>query len=164
MKKSKLVVLFASLLLLCSFNFIACSDDNDADGSEVIVSYTDLPMNAQTFMETYFGGNGNVKKIEKETYSNMVFFDVETKDGFEIMFNSDGEWQEIDAPDGSTVPSEVIPEQIMQTLNQQYQGYGVVEINKTGQNYNVELSNNQGGSSIILTFNQSGEIISSNTD
>lgn len=156
MKKYLYSILAATLSVMM---LPACSDD-DTNEVETVVTYESLPQIAQKFLSDYFGGKQNVSKIEQETDNDVMVYDVDLKDGFEIVFNSEGYWQEIDAPMNSSVPMEVIPEQIAQTLNQQYPDYGVSEINTAGQNYHVELSNNQGGVSIELMLNQSGEIIS----
>lgn len=158
MKKTYLKLIASLLLLLGTTAFVACSNDDDIDETETVIGFNELPMAAQTFLNTHFKGI-DAYKIEKVTQVNVVLYDVELVNGFGIVFNSSGEWQEVDAPDGQTVPMAIIPEPIQATLNEQYPGYGVVEINTTGQNYHVELSNNQGGSSIDLIFNQSGEII-----
>lgn len=157
MKKTYLRLFGALILLLgLTTTFVSCSSDDD--NMETIVKVKDLPEEAQTFLNTYFKGI-EVQSVEKIMNGNVAVYEVNLSNGFEIVFNSEGEWQEVDAPDNLSVPMEIIPEQIRATLNEQYPGYGVSEINTSGQNYVVELSNNQGGPSINLVFNQAGEIV-----
>ena len=156
MKKSFIITL--SLMIL-GLGFYSCSD-KDENEVENLISYSELPEEAQKFLSTYFRGEENVLKVEENIENSGTLYEVNTKDGFEIVFNARGYWQEIDAPSGKTIPVSVLPEPIRQTLSYQYHGYGVVEVNTTGENYHLVLSNNQGGDSLDLTFNQSGEIVS----
>lgn len=156
MKKIWVKYLLVSFALVTSIAFISCSDNTDE--VETVITVKDLPVNAQTFLNTYFKGI-EVTKVEKQTIDEVEVYEVELENGYDIVFNSMGEWQQIEAPDNMTVPTDIIPEPIYQTLNEQYHGYGVIEINTQGQYYHVVLSNNQGGASIELLFNMSGEII-----
>lgn len=150
---SLLAIFFTSL----SF-FSSCSNDND-DLPETSISVSDLPQAAQTFLQTYFP-DYTVENIEMEKDGDIEVFDVELQDGYEVVFNSMGEWTEVDAPFGKTIPAGIVPDEIQNTLNQEYPGYGVTEINSTGQGYKVGLTNGQGGDGISLFFNMSGQIIS----
>lgn len=157
MKKTYFKIIGAILLLLIgSTSFVSCSDDGDE--MESVGSYNDLPSAAKTFLNEYFNGY-TVLKVEKDTSGDYTMYDVELQGGYEVMFNNAGDWQQVEAPDGKTIPDGIVPEAVQQTLNQQYPAYGVNEINKTGEGYNVELTNMQGGTSIELFFNMSGEIV-----
>ena len=157
MKKTYFKLFAALMLLSFSVSFVSCSG-NDDDPIENIGSYDDLPSAAKTFLNQFFYGY-SVVKVEKETYGNMVMYEVDLQGGYEVMFNNAGEWQEVSAPDGETIPDGIVPENVQETLNQRYPDYGVNEINKTSQGYNVDLMNMQGGDSIELRFNMAGEII-----
>lgn len=157
MNKIWLKLLISAVILIIAPTFSSCSGGSDE--VETIITENDLPSAAKSFLDTYFR-NIDIQKIEKENDGEIEVFVVNLVNGFEIVFNSAGQWQEVEAPYNLTVPSAIIPEPILQTLDNQYPGYGVIEINTTGQNYHIVLSNNQGGASIDLMFNQSGEIIS----
>ena len=159
MKKTYLHFILSCVVLLGLFTFVSCSD-NDNEEVETTIDYNALPETAQTFLTCYFGGKSNVLKIQETFTENMTLYEVTTDDGFSVVFNSSGYWQQINSTGEKTIPSAVIPEQIQQTLSEKYYGYGVKEINTEGQNYHLVLSNNQGGDSIELIFNQSGEILS----
>lgn len=146
-------------VLVFSLSMFSCSSE-ETNEVENVIPYSELPTGAQNFLSNNFGGSSNVAKVEKVADTDIVIYNVETKDGYEIVFNSGGFWQQIDAPEGKSVPMGILPEPIVATLNYQYHGYGVVEVNTEGENYHLVLSNNQGGDSIELTFNQSGEIVS----
>lgn len=159
MKRTYLKIFVASLLLIGSLPFVACS--NDDEGVENVITYDELPSAAKNFLSTYFSGV-DVSKIEKETTGGVVIYEVELKNNYEIVFNMDGNWIEVDAPSGMTIPSGIAPEVIENYVNTNYPGYGINEINKTGMGYNVELTNGQGGSGLTLSFNEAGEVV--NTD
>lgn len=152
MKSIFFKLFFVVVVLFGTITFTSCSDKDD-DGIETIVTLKDLPLLSQTFLSEYFPGI-EINKIEKQTYSNSpaILYEVDLKNGFEVVFDGDGEWMEISAPDGSTIPDGIIPESIQQYVTNNYPGYGIEEINRTGNGYNVELKGN-----LRLTFNLIGE-------
>ena len=157
MKKSYLLLLAVPLLLFSSVGMSSCSDD-DQNEIENVITINDLPSAARTFLNKYFNGY-SIVKIEKDIEEDITIYQVNLQDGYEITFNADGDWTQVEAPYGKTIPTGFIPEQVMATLQQRFQGYGINEINSTGQGYKVELSDNQGGASIDVFFDMSGEII-----
>lgn len=157
MKKSYLKLLAAPLLLLGSFSIVSCSDKDD-EGVETVVPSTELPQAAQTFLNDYFNGY-SIIKVVKDVTGGTTIYEVDLQDGYEVDFNSAGLWVEVDAPDGKTIPNGIVPEVIQEYLNVNYSSYGVNEINRTGQGYNVGLVNMQGGDSIDIQFSESGTVI-----
>lgn len=153
---------FYSFCLVCLMAFTgsilasSCSDDKD-DGVESTITINDLPEAAVAFIKKYFS-DSEISRIEEISEDDITVYQVNFTDGYEVVFNSSGEWQEVDAPYSMTVPSGIIPEQVLQTLNERYPGYGIVSINTTGEGWKVELNNDQGGASLNLWFNMSGEI------
>lgn len=156
MKKNYFRILVLLLFLSGSMAIISCSDDikNEVD---ITITINDLPSAARSFLNRYFP-NYEIVKITKEVESDITVYEVDLQDGYEVFFNSDGDWTQMVAPYGKTIPTGFIPEQVMATLTQRFQGYGINEINRTGQGYKVELSDNQGGASIDVFFDMSGEI------
>ena len=153
MKKNFLTLLFASLLVFSGFAFTSCSND-DNNEFETSVLLKDLPAAAQSFLSQYYP-NVAFKSAEKQQIKDIYIYEVELQDGTEITFNSAGEWQEVDAPEGKTVPSGFYPSGIDEYLSQNYSGYGINEINKYDSGYNVELVNN----GPELEFNLMGEFV-----
>lgn len=151
MKKSLLLSL--SLIFLLSIGMSSCK--NDDEGVEEILSVSDLPMPAQTFLTTYFS-DYKAEKVVKDMEDNVVIYEVNLEGGFEIVFDSEGEWQQVDAPDRVSIPDiGFIPQSIQEYLNYNYYGYGVNEINRTGTGFKLELTNTD----FDLYFNEAGEII-----
>ena len=159
MKKFLLRFLAAGLVLTSFTILFSCSDKDE--GVETIITEADLPSAAQAFLKKYFNGY-EIIKVEKDVEGEMTLFEVELQDGYELVFNSAGEWTQVEAPYGKTIPTGFIPEQVLSTLNNRFQGYGINEINTTGEGYKVELSDNQGGASLDVFFDMSGEIIGIN--
>lgn len=142
------------------FGFMALPACNgDENEIEITVDISHLPDVALQLIEDYFGGKDNIAKIIEKEINSIKLYKVTLEDGIIIDFNDSGIWQQIDAPDGMTIPFSILPEPIQATLNYSYHGFGVTELNRDGENYHLVLSNNQGGDSLDLTFNQSGEII-----
>lgn len=150
MKKNYLKLLLASFLLIGGSSFMYSCSDKD-DDIEYTIQFKDLPSEAQTFITTYFP-NANTSKIEKQTIGSAIMYEVDLSNGYEIEFDSMGVWQEVDAPDRMTIPSGIAPSAIEEYVNTNYQNYGINEINKVGDGYNVEIN---GG--LRLTFNAAYE-------
>lgn len=157
MKKTYLKLLTLSILLMGCLTFISCSGD-DENEVETTITVNDLPASSQAFLKKYFP-NYSVQKVEKDYEDNMIIYVVNLEEGYEVCFNESGDWTQVEAPYGKTVPTGFIPEQVMATLDQRFPGYGINEVNTTGEGYKVELSDNQGGAAIDIFFDMSGEII-----
>lgn len=159
---------YTHLFLLTIFfvgidSLASCSDDKP-DDVETSIKFNDLPQKAQNFLDMYFMRDYTITRIDKETEGDITVFEVYLDSAYEIVFNSEGDWQQIEAYMGYTVPMEVIPQPVADTLKAQYPFYGVNEINTTGDGWKVELSNNQNGPGIDIWFNMSGEIIKTSQD
>lgn len=74
--------------------------------------FRSLPENAQTFIESLFPRT-TVTKVENNFAKNI--YEVDMSDGYEITFNREGQWLQVEAPDGATLPSStlqaLVPEQ-----------------------------------------------------
>lgn len=147
------ISLFTLLLSLLALSFSSCSNKDIDDAVETVISFKDLPVKAQTFINDYYSGI-EIKKIEKELGAGLTFYEVDFASGDEVVFDAEGEWQEVDAPDGKTIPDGIVPQAIMEYLNQNYPDYGVNEINRTAEGYKVELVTH-----VNLYFNPLGQII-----
>ena len=95
-----------------------------------------------------------VWRVEKETDKGVVLYDVDFKNGHEVTFDSNGEWLEVDAPDGQSIPAGIVPVTIEQYLEQNYSGYGVNDITKVAAGYEIELV-----SGVDLLFDQDGNFL-----
>lgn len=161
MKRIYQIILSSTLLLSCGGFLVSCSDDTENE-IENTVTIDSLPAAARQFLNKYFEGE-KISKIEEEIDGNVTVYVVNLENGFEVVFNSEGEWTQVVAPDYKTVPSGIIPETVTEALSaNNYSSYGIKQINTTGEGWKVELSNNlnnePGGAGIDIWINQSGEI------
>lgn len=152
MKRLSLTLSFVALLILSSFAFSSCSEDDD-DMNETTIGVKDLPQKAQDFLSEYFP-NVMVGTVEMESIATTVIYEVDLADGTDIVFNYEGVWQQVDAADGKTIPTGFILEDIVTYVNDNYQGFGINEINKSGEGYIVEINS---ADEVTLTFNSMGE-------
>lgn len=153
MKKSYIKLLLAGVLLTGSIGFFTSCNDKDNEELEQTITVDELPSAAQTFLNTYFA-EVKTKSVKKQMISDIIMYDVELQNDYEIMFNGKGEWQLVDAPDGKTIPAGIALPSIEEYVNKNYPDYGINEINKTGEGYNVELV-----TGLEMAFNELGEFL-----
>lgn len=113
------------------------------------VKTSELPKNAQTFLTKYFAGD-NVRKAEKDQGHRGMEFEVDLQSGAEIDFRENGDWKEVKAAHGKTVPAGIVPAAIAGHVAKNYKGQSIVEISRKRGGYEVELSN---GTELKLTEN-----------
>lgn len=151
--KKTLLSIFATVMLLIGVLPLASCSDKDDDGIENVITFNKLPAEAQNFINTYFNGY-TILKIDKETNGNISVYEVYLEEGYVVVFNNAGNWEEVYAPEGKTIPDGIVPPVIQDYLNQNYSDYGVNEINRTGSGYKVDLV-----TGLSLYFNESGEVM-----
>lgn len=136
-------------LLLFTLGFVSCSNDDDQPKE-----FTQLPQAAQSFLSTYFM-NATYSKIDYD--KGDMEYKVELSNGYDITFNMDGDWVEVDAPEGMTIPEGIAPTKISDYVSQYYANYGINDIEVTYMGYNVELTNG-----LELQFNKDGNTVNGN--
>lgn len=150
MKKIRLNLLIAGVIVMvCGAFFSSCSDKDEE--ITYLISLNELPMDAQTFLNDFFPSE-KARTVEKQSIGKVIMYNVELDNGYDMLFNEDGLWQEVSAPENKTLPSGIAPEAIEEYVAKNYPDYGINEINRTGDGYNVEII---GG--VRLTFNSLGE-------
>lgn len=150
-KRFRIVVLLFACMMITG-TMAACSD-NDNDDIETVISQDQLPEAARTFISEYYSSE-TIRSVKREMDSGVLLYEVDFTNGHEVVFNSKGEWVEVDAPDGQSIPDGIIPAEILTYLEANYQGYGVNDITKTGAGYEVELV-----SGVDLLFDAQGDFI-----
>lgn len=111
------------------------------------IKQSELPKTVKTFLTKYFPGD-EVKKAEKEQGRRGMEYEVDLKSGTEIDFRDNGEWKDIKAARGNSVPAALIPAAISKYIASNFRGQKIVEISRKRGGYEVELSN---GSELKLT-------------
>lgn len=140
-------------LLAVGFTTISCGDDDD---DEVVISATALPSKAQTFVSTHFPNINIVKTEQSRTAdTNGTLYEVTLSNGFEIDFNTNGDWTSIDGK-GQLVPETIIaliPSNI-ETYIQSNQNLPITKIEKKLYGYSIKLANQ-----LELRFNANGDFL-----
>lgn len=111
------------------------------------INRNELPKAAQTFITKYFA-NDQVKKVEKDNGRRGMEYEVDFTSGAEVDFISDGNWKEVKAAKGASVPAAIVPSAIAKYVKTNFKGQSIVEISRKRGGYEVELSN---GSELKLT-------------
>lgn len=140
-------ILLLSLAVLAAVGLWSCSDD-DKD-----LNPTELPAAAKTFINTYFP-DATVKKVKLDTEFAGAEYDVTLSNGFELEFTQTGDWVDIDAPKGQSVPAAIVPVPITAYVIQNFPDSQINEISRIYPGYQIELNNG-----VELSFNSDGQII-----
>lgn len=141
MKKIALILGLVALV----FTFASCDDDDTQ------VSYDSLPTTAKTFIETHFGGV-TVRLVEKDNDS----YDVYLSNGYEIDFDKQGTWDNVDG-NYQKLPASFLalsPIDVIATyVATQYPSLFITQVDKDVEKngYEVTLNNN-----VELIFNWDG--------
>lgn len=127
--------LFLAVALFVGIAAVSCSDDKD----EPIV-FDQLPESARTFIKSYFP-TSSASRVEKEGKGSSTTYDVYFTDGTKVEFDHKGEWKDVDAPYGQSVPADLVPAPIKAFVADAYPGEYINEISRDSQGYDVELGN-----------------------
>lgn len=138
-----------TFILVCLFTLCAATLSAD---NEKPIQVSQLPAAAQQFIKQHFAER-QVALAQVETEFRTKTYTVTFSDGDHIDFNGKGKWEEIDCK-ASSVPTAVIPAQIMKYIQEKYKGATVKKIEKDRRQYEVELSNR-----MELTFNSKFSLI-----
>ena len=124
-----------------------------------VISPSQLPGRAQTFLKTHFDGVGIVNAM-KEIDGLEKDYKVILDNGFSLEFDKSGYWNEVD---GRTVvlPDSVLallPPNIESTVNQFYPDHFIVKVSRdrTGYDKGYDIKVNGG---MELEFDEDGNLI-----
>ena len=106
-----------------------CGDDKDEP-----VSSGELPVKARTFIGQYYPTARIVS-----TTKDKDDYEVTLSEGTRIDFDKAGEWTDVDAVTGMTVPSGFYPAPIDNYVSTTYPGSGINEISRETYGYEIEL-------------------------
>lgn len=144
--KRVVTAIAASLLLV--IGYISCSEHDS-------IYFTDLPSEAQAFIQKYFPDN-LVAKAER--HHSEPRYEVTLDNGYEIDFYSDGLWQEIDSYH-AILPADliqgVLPENIRNYLASEFPQAGVSAVERSSAGYNIELATTP---TVELYFDPTGNV------
>ncbi|MDN3674659.1 PepSY-like domain-containing protein [Flavobacterium branchiarum] len=149
----KKTILSGFIALTLLFSITSCHSDND-DDDEYTISSNDLPKLATIFVTTYFP-TATYKLITKQRIpdSDGSIYDVLLSNNFEIDFDKDGNWIDIDG-NNQAIPVELIPAKINAYVKEKYPDQSVTAIDNEKTQIEIELSNN-----LELVFDLEGNFI-----
>ncbi len=111
------------------------------------IQQTELPNAARTFLTKHFA-NDQIRKAEKDQGRRGMEYEVDLMSGAEIDFTSEGDWKEVKAAKGTSVPGDIVPAAIAKFVSTNFKGETIVEISRKRGGYEIELSN---GTELKLT-------------
>lgn len=112
-----------------------------------------LPKAAQTVLSNNFKAGVSIVKIEKEL-GRVSEYEVILTDGTEITFDRNGNWDNVEVGNKSSVPSGFVPKAIADYVKAQQPGQKIIGIDKERSGYDVELSNG-----VEMKFNKEGKFL-----
>ena len=122
------------------YSFIQMMSKTTAeDKSRKIIHAKDLPMETKNFVQRYFPGRSITFAKTKNTPKGMKYV-VTLNDGILVEFNEKGSWEKVDCKMGA-VPATLIPAKIEAFMDNFYPCTPIVKMEKTGNGYEVTLSN-----------------------
>ena len=140
----KIVLIAASLLL---FSVTSAYADNDRP-----IQFNQLPEAAQQFINTYFPDQ-KVSFAKEERDFMEVSYEVMFTNSIKIEFAGNGEWKEVKCQ-YSTLPEGIVPEQIVNYVNTNFQGVSIYAIDRGYRDVEVSLTNG-----LELTFDLNYNLI-----
>ncbi len=99
-----------------------------------------LPTAAKTTLKNNFKSKVSVIKIDK-TLGRVDDYEVVLTDGTEISFDRNGNWEDVEVSNQSSVPSFFVPKAITKYVATAQPGNRIVGIEKVRKGYSIELSN-----------------------
>lgn len=128
------------LLIVGLFACVAWSCSDDDDDKDFNVPESELPVAAKAFISEFYPAD-KIVKVTKEYSNGAISYDVKFASGLDIDFDAAGQWTDVDAPKGQTLPLGIVPDQIMDYITQTFPTLGVNEISRDKFGYEVELVN-----------------------
>lgn len=113
---------------------------------------TDLPQEAQSFLEKYFK-DAKIQKVKKESQIGEKGYEVELANGTEIEFTNSGQWREVDGH-SNAIPTGYILPGILNYVKEKYPQQKITHIDVGHKDIDVDLSNNTD-----LNFTQDGKFL-----
>lgn len=145
---------FLSGIAALAFIAVTVSCNNDDDDKETVIGTSELPAVTDVFVKAHFPDATYVLiKKEHRPESDGTLYEVKLSNGFEIDFDSEGNWVDIEGY-SQAVPAELISEPIQAYLTANYKDFFVTSIDNEPGTTEIELSNR-----VELIFDRQGNFI-----
>lgn len=120
---------------------------------EKLVGVSELPNDAQQYIETHFGGI-EVSQVVKDIDGLRHSYDVYLANGVELEFNKSGEVRSVENKRNDRLPNSVVPTKILSYVEENFPDQYIVSWDIDDRDQEVELSNG-----MDLKFSKSGDFI-----
>ena len=134
---------FLLMAMVMTMSLTMSADDDDR-----VITFSQLPEAAQTFLKAHFG-----TKVPLLVTADWDDYTIRYESGEKIEFNRSGDWKDIECYN-SKVPNEAVPAQISSYISQTYPGKSVIKIERHRSVYEVKLSNG-----MEIEFNRNFQLI-----
>lgn len=145
MKKIKFLLMMAMVMTM---SLTMSADDDDR-----VITFDQLPQAAQTFLKANFA-----TKVPLVVTADWDDYTIRYESGEKIEFNRSGDWKDIECYNNKVL-SNVIPEQIVNYVKQNYPGKSVIKIERHRSVYEVKLNNG-----MEVEFNRNFQVIGMDYD
>lgn len=120
--------------------------------SDRMINWEQLPAQAREFLTTHFEGKAlSLAKEDRELFE--LRYEVVLVGGEKIEFTRSGAWEEVSCRYAS-IPSAIIPPEILSQVQRRYPDVAVTEINREFKRYELQLSNG-----MELIFDRQGRLV-----
>ncbi len=116
-----------------------------------MIPYAQLPLQARSFIESHFDRN-KVVAVSEES-GRRTEYEVRMEDGTKMEFDAKGEWTKVSVAHGA-VPAVLVPEAIAKQVTTNYPNAMIVQLEKRGAGYEIELSDDR-----EMLFDATGNLI-----
>lgn len=139
MKNIKYFLLMAAILTMS----LTMSADDDR-----IITFDQMPLTSQTFLKQHFSNKVPlVLTVDHDDYT-IVY-----ESGEKIEFDKKGNWKDVECY-SSTVPAEIVPEQITTYVKSNYPGKVIIKIERRRMGYEIKLNDG-----MEIEFNRNFKVI-----
>jgi len=122
------------VLVAALFMYASCEKE------KAMIGLDELPGSGAAFLSDHFG-DATVGNIKKERDSKGTDYTAYLGNGIKVKFDGNGDWKEVEAPRGRTIPTTFIPHQIVAYVTETYPNLGINGIEKEKYGFEVELTN-----------------------
>lgn len=138
-----------SMSLLVTLAFAAASCEK-----EEAVGYEKLPAAGQEFLNEHFAGLEVTGVIREKEGLKGREYEARLKNGVTVKFDKDGNWEDVDAPGNTALPTSFILPPIVTYVEAEYPEAGINDIDKERHGFDIELT-----SGLDLEFDTEGNFV-----
>lgn len=130
--------------------------DLDTDKDEVLITASELPKEALTFLKEHFK-EVEMVLIKKELDKHGDEYKVYLSNGIKVEFDHTGKWVEVEVKQEVKIPSILIPIKAITYIQANYTAFRINSIERELNTFKVELVN--GKQEVELLFDQEGNFL-----